>query len=81
MFNRDGVRPFLDRCSSDFQGQPALPAHEVMVMPAPLAAPAVDGFPVTVDEDINVTGLAHRLQRTVDGGQTDRLPAALEQLV
>ena len=58
----------------------ALPADQVVVVVAPRAA-AVDGLAVDAAQHIHLTAVGQRLQRPVDGGQPDLLPAFAQQLV
>ena len=64
--------PAFDCRAFDLDGLATRATHQVVVVSA--AAGPVDGLPVVGAQHVNVTVGRHRLQRAVDGGQSDCLP-------
>ncbi len=72
-------RPRLDLAIAHLDSRPAAAAHQVVVMV--FRAATVDRLAGVVAQRVEQTGAGHRLQRPVDGGQTDVLAAAAQLVV
>ncbi len=79
MFGRDFVRPTLYRWSFDLDGLAACPTHQVMVVG--VAAGSVDALTILADDDVDVTGLSERGERSIDRGQADGVAPVAEVVV
>src|SRR5271166_1889062 len=72
-------RPHLDLVVANLDGGTAAAADQVVVMM--FRTPAVDGFTGVGTQRVDHSRRRHRLQRPVDGGQTDVLAAATQLVV
>ena len=81
MLSRHLVRPALDRGALHFDGLAACPgpAHQVMVVG--VAARSVDALTILADDDVDVTGLSERGERSIDRGQADGVAPVAEEVV
>lgn len=77
---RHAVRPPLYGAAVDFHGGPAAGAHKVVVVLVGGALP-VEGFPAGHVEHVHGINIRKRLQRAIDGGETDLVFAFCEGLV
>jgi hypothetical protein len=75
----DALRPRLDGRSFDLDGVTAVPTDE-MVMVSGRAAP-IDRFSRVDPQHVDSAGIRERLQRAVDGGETDTFAAAAKFVV
>jgi hypothetical protein len=69
--------PALDGRVVEFDGAPARPAGQVVMVPGRRAAP-VDRLPLAGAQDVDLAVLRQVLQSPVDGGQPDAVPAVAQ---
>jgi hypothetical protein len=79
VFGGDAVGPAFDSRAFDFDGAPAVPADQVVVV-AHRASP-VCGFAVVGADQVELVGVGHHLEGAIDRGQPDILPVSAEVIV